>query len=276
MGRISRGFRLAGASWRVLMADKELLLLPLLSFVGMVTVLALVTGIGWAGGLLDEASRTQNPLFYVLIAALYFLCYFVAIFFNAAVVAAAMIRLRGGDPTVADGLRAAWGKRGAIAAWALLAASVGLLLNIIESALEKKGQWLARIVLWFVEASWNAITFFVVPVILFEEERSVGKVLGRSKSIFFDKWGETFVGSGSIGVAMFLVSLPVAALVYLVYRTSPVAGVAVGVLLLGTLAAVGSALSGIFNAALYRYATTGETADAFDSGDLADTFHARA
>jgi hypothetical protein len=184
--------------------------------------------------------------------------------------------LRGGDPTVADGLRAAWGKRGAIAAWALLAASIGLLLNIIESALEKKGQWVARIVLWFVEASWNAITFFVVPVILFEEERGVGKVLGRSKSIFFQKWGETFVGSGSIGLVLFLVALPCAAVVYVAWQASPAAGVAIGVLLFGALAAVGSALSGIFNAALYRYATTGETADAFDSGDLADTFHARA
>ena len=275
MGSIGRGFRLTGASWRVLMADKELLLLPVLSFFSMLVVFALIFGIGWAGGLSDEAHRRGNPLLWLLIGALYFCSYFVAIFFNAAVVGAAMMRLNGGDPTVGDGLRAAWAKKGRIARWALLAATVGLIFNLIEKALEKKGQWVARLLLGFLEVSWSVITFFVVPVILFEETKGVGAAVSRSKSIFVSRWGETFVGSGSIGIALFLVALPLAAIVFLIARTSPALAAAVGLLSFGTLAAVGSALSGIFSAALYRYATTGEAGEAFDSADLSGTFRLR-
>jgi hypothetical protein len=54
MERISRGFRLLRASWDVLRSDKELLVLPVISFVA---IMVASTGLGllaWAGGAGEE------------------------------------------------------------------------------------------------------------------------------------------------------------------------------------------------------------------------------
>ena len=174
MGRISRGFRLLGASWKVLQQDRELLVLPLISFLCIAVAAAGFGGIGWAAGMFDEGkTSTGSPAFYVLMFAFYFVTYFIAIYFNAAVVGAAMKRLEGGDPTLGDGLRAASSKLGKIAGWAAVAATVGLIIR----SLEERAGFIGRIVLGIIGVAWSAITFFVVPVLLFDPES--GKLLRR-------------------------------------------------------------------------------------------------
>jgi uncharacterized protein DUF6159 len=265
MERIRRAFRLLGASWQVLKADRELLILPVVSFLAIVAV-AVPFGLAiWRGGAVeDEGLRNID---YVWQGLYYFVAYFIGIFFNAAVVGAATIRLQGGDPTVSDGLRLAWSKVGKIAGWAVVAATVGLILH----ALEERAGFLGRIVIAIVGAAWSAITFFVVPVLLYEPV-GVGSSIKRSASIFKQRWGETFVGTAAIGLAIILISIPVVVVIALIGVVSVPLAIAVGVLALGTLMAVGTALSGVFNAALYRYATAGQAGGAFSEADLQATF----
>lgn len=266
MERIRRGFRLLGASWEVLKADRELLVLPLISFAIILVVTASLAGAAWAGGLGRE--RESPEVFdYLLLGAFYFVAYFVAIFFNAAVVGAATIRLAGGDPTVRDGLRLAASKVGKIAGWAAIAATVGLILR----SLEERAGFVGRLVIGIIGVAWSAITFFVVPVLLYEP---VGVVDGikRSGSIFKQRWGETFVGNGAIGLAMFLIAVPFVVIGYLIALANVPAGVIVIVLAVAVVSAVGAAMTGIFNAALYRYAMTGEPAGGFSEADLQGSF----
>ena len=265
-GRFGRSFRLLGASWQVLKADKELLVMPLISFVFIAIATAAVLGLAWAGGLVSERD-TLTAVDYVYLFILYFVTYFIGIFFNAAVVGAATIRLRGGDPTVGDGLRMAASRTGKIAGWAAISATVGLILR----SLEERFGWLGDLIVGLIGVAWGAITFFVVPVILFEPLGVIESVK-RSGSIFKQRWGETFVGQGALGLAMFLVALPVIGVTVLIGMASPVAAAIVGGVLLAGLIAVGSALSGIYNAALYRYATEGEAPGAFSPQDLNAAF----
>jgi predicted Na+-dependent transporter len=265
-GRFGRSFRLLGASWQVLKADKELLVLPLVSFVFISIATAAVLGLAWAGGLGRER-EALTAVDYVYLFILYFVTYFIGIFFNAAVVGAATIRLRGGDPTVGDGLRMAASKTGKIAGWAAISATVGLILR----SLEERFGWLGDLIVGLIGVAWSAITFFVVPVILYEPLGVIQSVK-RSGSIFKQRWGETFVGQGALGLAMFLLALPVIAVTVLIGMASPVAAAIVGGLLLAGLIAVGSALSGIYNAALYRYATEGQASGAFSPQDLNAAF----
>jgi hypothetical protein len=51
-----------------------------------------------------------------------------------------------------------------------------------------------------------------------------------------------------------------------------IAGAVIAVLYLGVLFLVGSALNGIYRAALYLYATTGANPSQFDTGLLQDAF----
>ena len=268
METIRRGFRLLGASWQVLKADRELLWLPVLSFIFILIATFGVGAFAWVvGGDFTEREQFPQGLDYVWLFAFYFVTYFIGIFFNAAVVGAATIRLQGGDPTVSDGLRLAWSKRGKIAGWAAVSATVGIILR----SLEERAGFLGRIVIALIGAAWGAITFFVVPVLLYEPV-GVGQGIKRSAGIFKQRWGETFVGAGAIGVAMFLLAIPIAAVAAGLGAVAVPLGVAVGVLGIGLLIAIGSAMSGIFNAALYRYATTGQAPGSFSEGDLNSSF----
>lgn len=270
MERISRGFRLLGASWEVLKADRELLVLPLMSFVAMALAMGVFVAAVFGSGTPGTAEEGLRTLDYVLLGIFFFITYFIGIFFNAAVVGAATIRLEGGDPTVRDGLRAAYAKLDKIFIWAVLAASVGLILR----ALEERAGFLGRIVIAIVGAAWSAITFFVVPVLLYEPVSATGAVK-RSAAIFRQRWGEQFTGNVSLGLAMFVIALPVGLVVALLASVAPPVAIAVGVVAFGLLAAAGSAMTGIFNAALYRFAITGEASGGFREGDLSGAFRAR-
>ena len=269
METIKRGFRLLGASWEVLKADRELLWLPIISFVFIMIASAGLGFMFWSGGAFESGAEQfpRGPVDYVLLFVFYFVAYFIGIFFNAAVVGAATIRLQGGDPTLKDGLRMAWSKKGKIAGWAAVSATVGLILR----ALEERAGFLGRIVINIIGAAWSAVTFFVVPVLLYEPV-GVGQGIKRSATIFKQRWGETFVGAGAIGIAVFIIALPLAAVVGAIGMSSVVLAAIVGSLTFGLLIAVSTALSGIFNAALYRYATTGEAPGAFSPDDLNGSF----
>jgi len=269
METIRRGFRLLGASWEVLKADRELLVLPVISFIFIMIASAGLGFMFWTGGAFEQGAEQfpRGPVDYVLLFVFYFVAYFIGIFFNAAVVGAATIRLDGGNPTLRDGLRAAWSVKGKIAWWAAVSATVGLILR----ALEERAGFLGRIVINIIGAAWSAVTFFVVPVLLYEPV-GVGQGIKRSAKIFKQRWGETFVGAGAIGIAVFLIALPLAAVVGAIGMSSVVLAVIVGSLTFGLLIAVSTALSGIFNAALYRYATTGQAPGAFSADDLNGSF----
>ena len=269
MERIRRGFRLLRASWDVLRSDKELLVLPLISFLAIAVVTAAIGGAAWAGGLGSER-ESLRPLDYVYLGVFYFVAYFIGIFFNAAVVGAATIRLGGGDPTVRHGLRLAGSKVGKIAGWAAISATVGLILR----SLEERFGFLGDIIIGLIGVVWSAVTFFVVPVILYEP---VGPIEGvkRSASIFRERWGEQMTGNVAIGLAVFLLALPLMLVVVLVGLISVPVGVVFGLLAIGGIVAVGTAVSGVFQAALYRYATTGTAGAGFDARDLQSSFRPR-
>ena len=99
-GKFSRSWELARASASVLRSDKELLLFPLFS--GVATLVVMATFL-----LPIMALRLFSDGFGIGAAVAGFLFYFVQysviVFFNCALVGAAMIRLDGGDPTLAVG-----------------------------------------------------------------------------------------------------------------------------------------------------------------------------
>jgi len=267
MNSISRGFRLAKASWQVVKEDRELLWLPVISFFCSLIVMA-VFALGALGiGLPENQSSQVSPALYVLGFVMYVALAFVSIYFNAAVIGTAMKRLRGEDASIRDGLALARQNIGKIFVWAVITATVGMILRVLQ---ERAGI-LGRIVLGIVGIAWTVLTFFVVPVLLFEPV-GVGDAIKRSGSIFRQRWGETFIGNGTIGLAIFLVSIPVLIVGGLVAAAVPVLGILLLVVSVGVLMAIGSATTGVFNAALYRYATTGETSGAFTQEDMAASF----
>lgn len=274
--RISRSWTLVKASAAVLRSDKELLLLPVISAIATTLVAAtfLVPVLGlriFEGGDIGPVGAVVGFLFY--------LCqYFVIFFFNTALVGAAMIRLEGGDPGVADGLRIARGKIGVILGYAALAATVGIVLKVLG---EKAGG-IGRIIVNMIGLAWTFATFLVVPVLV---SRDVGPIDAVKESVELLKrtWGENVVGNVGIGLAFgLLTTLVVLMAIALVVLAALTAGaeLAIAVAILGgvaiaLVAVIQAALSGIYSAAVYRYAVDGQAPAGFAGTQLQAAFRAR-
>jgi hypothetical protein len=255
MERISRSFQLVGQSYQVLMRDKELMVLPLLSG----AIMAVVVGVIVLGFSLGGAAPPPGPAMYVPIFFMYVLMYSIGIFFQAAVVAGATERMRGGDPTVASALTAAWNRLGAIVMWAVVAATVGMVLRAIQ---DRVG-FLGKIVTGLAGVAWSLATFFIVPVLVLED-RSIGDSFTQSVSVFKKTWGETMAGGVSLGgaaVCAWLALFGLVALAAMVIGPFAIIILVAGGILLGIFF---SALQGIYVASLYRYATNGSVPPGFD------------
>ena len=206
MGRISRSWQLVKASWAVLRADKELLLFPVASGIASFAVVV-VLFLGWVGsGGLDRLDGDGVGLVdLILLYVFYFITSSVVIFFNSALIAAANIRLDGGDPTLSDGFRIAFSHLPAILGWAAIAATVGLILQ----ALRERGGALGFVVSLIGGMAWGLITYLVVPILVVE---GIGPVdaIKRSASLLRKTWGEQIVGNFSIGLVIGLAFIGVA------------------------------------------------------------------
>ena len=261
--KFSRSWELVKASASVLRSDKELMLFPVISGVASLVVLATFLVPMSLLGLFAEGFGAGVVVFGFLF---YFCQYAVVIFFNSALVAAAMIRLEGGDPTLADGFNAAKARIPAILGYAAIAATIGVLLQSLKNS---KNNFLVRLLGSGLGVAWTLATFLMVPVLV---SRDIGPIdaLKESVSLFKRTWGESAVGTVGIGAAFWVITVGMVLVGVLLTILAAQAwmGLAilvgglflVAVLLLGVFQ---SALSAVYSAALYRFATTSEAPPAF-------------
>jgi len=282
MGKFSRSWELVKQSFQVLKSDKQLMLFPVMSAICCIVVTLLISTGGVYVSLPSRAAAlavgekwnpAQAPFFYPILFALYVANYFVIVFFNVALIGVANSRLGGGTWTMRDGLDLAWARKGTIFQWALVAATVGVILKTLE---ERMGI-LGRIVMRIIGVAWALACYFVVPVLAFEDLTPF-QAIKRSSKLFKDTWGERVVGAFSFRLIFLLLGLPAFGLFFLSIILGIGAGGAggAGIFLLGfalmilyfiVLSAVSSAVQGVFNAALYRYACFKQVPAAF-SADL--------
>lgn len=273
-GRLSNSWALVKASANVLKLDKELMVFPLLSGIATVLVTAsFFVPVVALGGLQVLAAEEGSYLGYAIAFGYYLVLYTVMFFFNSALVGAALIRLDGGDPTVSDGLAIASKRMGAIVGYAAVAATVGMVLRAIS---ERSGL-VGRIVVGLVGMAWTLATYLAVPVLVTKDVGPIDAVK-ESAALFKKTWGEQVAGNFGIGWAMVLAGLSwglvSVLLIVAMGQLSPALTAAAAVVaLLGFvfLALFASALKGIYTAALYRYAVSGDTGF-FDDAMVSEAF----
>ena len=272
--KFSRSWELVKASAAVLRSDKELLVFPVVSGIATLIVLATFAVPVFAFKLFANGAGPIN----IAVGFVFYLCqYFVIFFFNSALVGAAMIRLNGGDPTVADGLRIARERMLPILGYAAIAATVGLLLQFLKN----KDNFVIRILGSLLGTAWTVASFLVVPVLVASK---VGPIDAVKKSIELLKttWGENAVGQLGIGFVFGFIMAAViivgVLLSILGFTLSPYLGgplVALTVLSALTVAIIQSALSGVYAAALYRFANDGVAPQGFEHMGLQTAFQAK-
>lgn len=257
--KFSRSWSLVKYSAGVLRQDKELLVFPLLSSIAAILVALTFVPLLLQTGLAAEQGPTEASAGdYAVMFALYLAEYFVIFFFNAALVGAALIRMDGGDPTVRDGLRIATSRIGSIFGYAMIAATVGVILRAVAERLGTIGQF----IMGLIGLAWTVTTFLTVPVLV---TRDIGPIdaVKQSATLLKKTWGENIIANAGLGFVFVLVYIAMmfvfAGLVALVQGSGPavISVFVVAIVALVIVALIQGALQGIFSAALYRYAVDG-------------------
>jgi len=275
MGKFGYTFQMMGASWDVLKKDRELLLFPLFSCICCLLVMVsfawpMVANDAWAPPSGEEVTQAQEIIYYLTLFMFYFCNYFVIVFFNSAIVACAIVRMRGGDPTLATGFQAAMSRLPQIIGWALLSATFSVIIRIIENSNKKAGRFIAGL----LGMAWTLMTFLVVPVLVVEKKGPVD-AFKESTKLLKKTWGEQLISGFGFGMVFFLLTIPGIVIIglgiYGVVQAGAVIGgivIGLGVLYMILLALIQSALQTIFQAALYLYAHDGIAPAGFDQESL--------
>jgi hypothetical protein len=262
--RLSRGWRLTVAAYRLMRQDPTMIALALLG-----------TGFGLAGtalmlyfgGVFSPGHFSRTHFWLVSLAFVYPLT-FLGAFFNVALTAAAAACLEGRWLGVAEALREAVRRLRQILVWSLLLVGVGFLINEIASRIPYFGGLVARL----LGAAWNLGTIFAIPLLTLDDAEPLEAVRGSARLIK-SKWGEGLTGMIGIAAWSALALLPVlfvAVVGFAIARHDPVPGIAVLCVAAASVVgifAMATATRQVFAVALFRYAT-GVPTPGFELRDL--------
>ena len=288
---IQRSSTLFKQAWAVVRNHPALLVFPVFSAAASLAILAAFAapfvqsedGISALLGYFrstakDDAEPTSKLIGYLILFGYFFVTTMVATCFNAALLGAADLALRGEPTSVGAGIRVAANRFPQILAWCVVNGLFGLLLALIE----RRVPLLGKIAVRLVGMAWGIACFFVLPVLVLE---GVGPLTAvqRSASALKRTWGETLVfavGFGAVDaiVTVAFIVLTLGGIVTAVLAQSwwiggSVIGLGVGVMLAWM--TVTSAMRSVMNLALYRYATAGAAPEGFTLDALKSAFHAK-
>jgi hypothetical protein len=256
MGRFRTGSDLAKLSWSVIRKEKSLLVFPIISAIMTIAIAAsffLPLYIVFGG-----ADMVNQWYSWVLLFIWYILAFTISIFCNVALMANASKVMDGENPTIGYGLSFAASRFKYILQWAIFSAIVGMTLQ----AIRKEGGLLGDIVAAIAGAAWSIATYFVIPVMAFEQ---LGPVTAMKRSLSFlrQNWGEALVANLRVGIIILLLALlgliPIVIGVIIGTGIAILVGFAIAVLYWVILGVLGSAMNQVVVVAMYRYATTGKS-----------------
>jgi hypothetical protein len=253
---ISRSFGIVKKSFGVLMDEKKLLIFPIISAIAILVVL-----ISFA---VPIFLVNNQILLILLLFCFYFFSYFVVIFFNSALIHAVNEKLEGRPVSLAGSVAFTISRAPNIILWAGISATVGLILNMLRD-MARNGKGIGAIIggimVSLLGMAWSIATFFVVPVIVFENVNPF-TAFGRSVEIVKKTWSEQILGGFAIGMVFLVAYLVGIVLIIGGVLVIPLVFVLVplGLMIMFMAFIAQGAVEGIFLAELYRYSKSGQSA----------------
>jgi hypothetical protein len=249
--KMANGWEISKLSFKVLKANKNLIIFPILSGISLMIILGMFfVGIASAYGWdFDNIELGSTSLLYKygLIFICYLINYFVVVFFNMALMHCAKLYFQGEEVTVAKGLEFSRSRIGAILSWSVFAATVGLVLKIIQDNVG----WIGKIITGLIGIVWSVATFFTVPILAYENG-TPWQALKKSSQMMKEKWGESLGATFSFGLIQFVAFILLLIPAFLIGYINVLAGIAVGIVGVVLIAATFSALNSIFVSAVYN------------------------
>lgn len=186
---IKVGWKLTKLSFRILMDEKKLLIFPFLSAIFSIFI-AILFFIPFilveALKISDSNTQLGNILVPVVLFLYYLVTSFFAVFFNVGLVHSMKSRVEGKAVSIGSSISFAFSRFVVIFKWAFISAIAGLILNALENA-AKKARGIGGIVISIIRGmigfAWAVLTFFVIPVIVYENVGIVDTIKRSGKII---------------------------------------------------------------------------------------------
>ena len=140
---------------------------------------------------------------YVFVVALYIAAAFIVTYFQAALTAGANERLDGRPASVGAAMRSANAKLHRLLPWAIVSATVSMVIRAIEERFGIVGQIIGSL----IGAAWGIVTFLTIPILMLED---IGPIdaLKRSAHLLKQTWGENLGAQFGFGFLGILAMLP--------------------------------------------------------------------
>ncbi len=254
--RMSHGWKLAMTSIGFIRKHTLLVLFPVISAICMIVLLGSFAGVSMAifGLDVNTALDSDSPARYIALFVIYLISYSIIVFFNMAMIFCIKKLFHDEKVTFVEGLKFGMSRFHQIFAWSAVSATVGVILRAIED----KNKFIASIVSGILGALWGIVTFFVLPILVYEN-LGVFEAVKKSGALIRKTWGER-VGAGFafelIGILMYflVMVIPIA----LLFMVSPLLAMLVAFLGIIIVSSIISAASTVFKTAAYEFATEGE------------------
>ncbi len=276
VGKWRASYLLARETFRFLRADKEILLVPVVTGVFEFFAFLALGLVALAAGItIPEGVETLESLpgeAIILIFVAYVIAAFAIAFSQGAVTHIVYTRAHGGDATLGEGLAASGSVIWSLFVWSLITSTVGIILR----AVSERSRLLGRLLTSFLGAAWSILTYFAVPAMVIDKKSPVAAVK-HSGEIFRRTWGESLIANIGLGaffmMVLFLVIGVSACVFWLAFSSE-----SLGLLFLAffgfalvmiVFILIASALSAILRVLLYIYASEGTVPPNFDAELLA-------
>jgi len=270
--RLSNGWELAKISFDTINKNRSLLLFPVFSVISLILVLATFAGGSFflfgeqIRAFLDTQSEDVGKALGLAAVFVYYLInFFIIVYFNSALVYCAVKILNGEETRLAEGIEFANSRLGKIFGWAVLSATVGTLLQILHNT-GKVGEIIGSL----IGMAWSILTFFVVPVLIFED-KGVIETVKESGRLMKQKWGESLAANVSFGIFHLLGILAGIGIGILLSSINPILGIGTGILIVLVVSTIISTAQTVFVAAVYNHVTGAPTGN-FDGYTLDSVF----
>jgi len=289
-------FKRYGASWRLvdssfafLLSYPDLLLYPIISIlmaaVGLVLMaLSVLVWVHFDTAVFFEMNWLQRT---ALTFVFYLVSYCIGIYTNTALIATVLQLIQGQPPDMGAAWRMANSRLPAIFGYALTMATLGILLRLLLRPTGMLGKLLAPMLqktmaFTLIGLAWQAIPYFVVPVLL-QEQTGPWAALQRSSRLVKDRWGNDVVVNARVWV---IFALPLVLMLLLGFpaigwaittghELTVVATVYVVVMMVLLTWLLKMTMDGIFSAVTYRYVANRQVDPHFDEDALREAFRNR-
>jgi hypothetical protein len=271
-GRLKRGWLILRQGGRIVKADKTLFIYPVLSMVlSLATLLLLLLIVIFTPAHIFLGDSNYNgdsalkPAAYVLFFVFYVLLYAIANFYGAALAAQVLDGFHGKNQGHKTYFAIARSKFGTLFLYAVIQATVGIILDYIAERFKLIGRIVARL----LGTAWTLATTFTLPIIITSND-SAPAAIKKSAKLFTSTWGETIAARGSLGIIIFVVNIVLIPLYIGLIVVGAILGswgiiAAIALIILFDLALglLSFTITQVTNTGLYYYATTQQIPPSF-------------